>query len=320
MSVPRRLIHQSFTAKDAKDAKEKQKGKGVRPLRGLPRIFLRLRKSYIDPTYSYKGVLVMRPLIAIAFLLMVGIVHSQEPPKGNAKQQKAATEQRGTEKAPIFVKTPGPTTQVERDSEHYEKLEKPENERRITSATVALAWITGFLAFFTFGLWIATYRLVKDAKDTAKNELRAYVGIQDITVRRLPEGIFQAVVTVVNGGRTPAYSFRRFLNVGVFDATHTSFGVGELTSPMPMAPNTPTPMRKVLPIISQEDVDRVSAPHAARHVFVWGRIEYKDIFKVPQHVTFRFMSREIIRGYSENAPPIVMGWALHPADDGNDAT
>ena len=113
----------------------------------------------------------MRILIisALAIIFLTGWVSSfsKEPPKQDIATQQGRAEQRGSEQSPLFVKTPGPNTEAEGNYETYEKYEKPENERRITNATVALAWITGALAFFTALLWFATYRLSSSLSDLA---------------------------------------------------------------------------------------------------------------------------------------------------------
>ena len=91
----------------------------------------------------------------------------QEAPQAKSGNQDAATEKRGAESTPGFVKSSSQTSERDATYERYEKEEKPANERRVTSATVALAWITGLLALFTALLWYATYRLSADAKKTA---------------------------------------------------------------------------------------------------------------------------------------------------------
>jgi hypothetical protein len=115
----------------------------------------------------------MRTLIAIGLLsssLAFGAL--QEPPKSKPSDQQRKTEQRGSEESPLVIKLAGPNTEAEGNYETYEKYEKPKNERRITTATIALAWITGALAFFTALLWFATYRLSSDAKENAVTQVK----------------------------------------------------------------------------------------------------------------------------------------------------
>ena len=239
-----------------------------------------------------KGVLSMRYLIAVclALVLALGIAHSQEPPKGKVKQQKPAAEQRSTEQAPLFEKTPDPTTQAERDYEHYEKFEKPKNERRITNATIALAWITGFLAFFTFGLWIVTYYLVKDAKDTAKRQLRAYLSPHILTHGNFGDRIrpFRPEFKIRNSGQTPAHDVTVRIKTKILpypshealptpDPWHGSFVIG---------PNSEVNICCELDkLLTDGEREEIKAGTRQR-IYVWGDVNYVDAFGSPQSIDF----------------------------------
>jgi hypothetical protein len=48
---------------------------------------------------------------------------------------------------------------------------KFENDRWLVNSTIWLAGVTTFLAVFTFGLWLATYRLAKEAKESAATQI-----------------------------------------------------------------------------------------------------------------------------------------------------
>src|SRR5208283_6063648 len=79
----------------------------------------------------------------------------------------------GTNNNPIVIKiAPSPSDDAETKHE--------DNETKTRVATERLFWGTLALAIFTFFLWRSTYKLVKDAKDTSKRDLRAYVGTEDI--------------------------------------------------------------------------------------------------------------------------------------------
>lgn len=152
----------------------------------IPLILLRIRSSLL--------------IVALSFC---GYAWPNEPVKCNTTQQQSCEKQRGTEQSPVFVTTSSPTTQSARDYEHYEKIEKPDNERLITNSTAALAGITFFLALFTGGLWIATYCLIKDSKDTSRKELRAYVGQESVSISNIIEGK-KIEIVIKNFGKTIA--------------------------------------------------------------------------------------------------------------------
>jgi hypothetical protein len=58
------------------------------------------------------------------------------------------------------------------------------------AATVVLAILTLTLALGTFGLWLATRRLVRGAEDTAERQLRAYVLFASL-LGRVPRATLQ---------------------------------------------------------------------------------------------------------------------------------
>jgi len=227
----------------------------------------------------------------LSFVLAVGIAQSQEPPKPDAKQQKAGAKQRGTEKVPIFVKTPAPTTQAERDYETYEKREKPANERKITDATVALAWITGVLALFTAGLWFATYRLVREAKDTAKRQLRAYLSIDGFPyvshLDTTDNTIWWSIHPVwKNGGATPTTSL--FLNTDASlrnEKLPDNFdfpGAPGETIRMLVGANATVTART----LAIKGADLMAVRDGTKFFYIWGWAKYKDIFPdTPERIT-----------------------------------
>lgn len=119
----------------------------------------------------------MRLLIAIAFVCCTGSAYSQLPsPSGvqgtqqqNAKStqpaQDAASEQRGTERRPLFIKSlPSPDSEAEARHKEYEHHEKPMLERFMGWGTLALSIFTFILFVFTGLLWWVTLQLSKDAK------------------------------------------------------------------------------------------------------------------------------------------------------------
>src|SRR3989338_8343946 len=127
----------------------------------------------------------MRTKLLLIALLFAGnaATQSQEPsptpakasqkPQANPKQhkQRAAEDQRGTEKSPVFIKVipslavePQPTKEADKGDDY-------------TSPEWWLVYITGALVCFTFGLmiytarlWGATKTLAEDARNTADRQ------------------------------------------------------------------------------------------------------------------------------------------------------
>lgn len=111
-------------------------------------------------------------LLAIAFLIAVGLssLAALEPQSNtNKPAQKAKAAKQGTENNPLFVKVvPADKSEPKPSKKQQTEQHGSENEVRIATATVALAWITGTLAFFTALLWLANLALVKDSKKSAQ--------------------------------------------------------------------------------------------------------------------------------------------------------
>ena len=117
--------------------------------------------------------------IGIVFVvLFAGVAHSKENPNSETTETKKApdNEQRGSNNNPITVKIlPSPDADTKAAKEEHYREEKASEDKWLTRSTVWLAFVTTPLAVFTALLWIATWRLVKGAEDTAKRQLRAYV-------------------------------------------------------------------------------------------------------------------------------------------------
>lgn len=166
----------------------------------------------------------MRPAIATALALACKLALSQPPiPSGRERIQppqasasnaasQAIAEQRGTANVPLFVQSvPSPENEEDAAHKKYERYEKPSLDRRITIGTELLALFTFLLFCFTAALWLATRRLVKDADKSAKQQLRAYVGVKRAWIAQggpyIDSPVF-AQVCIVNAGQTAAHNAR----------------------------------------------------------------------------------------------------------------
>ncbi len=73
------------------------------------------------------------------------------------------------------------------------------------AATVFLAILTLTLALGTFGLWLATRRLVRGAGDTAERQLRAYVFLENAFFEKTGADTWAIHYRIKNFGQTPAH-------------------------------------------------------------------------------------------------------------------
>jgi len=123
--------------------------------------------------------------------------HTDEP------RDNTSADNRGTLEHPLIVKTV--RTPEEAQQETDDRNEKSANDRRLTWATVALAFMTAGLVAYTGVLSHATRKLVRDAKDTAKRQLRAYVFIENAWLKQVAgHSAWEITYRVKNFGQTPA--------------------------------------------------------------------------------------------------------------------
>ncbi len=92
-------------------------------------------------------------------------------PQTGATQNTSQGDQRGSDANPVVIKVV-PAPNAEKHAAKQEEIEgqKARREERLIGATISLAVITLFLAAFTAGLWWATYRLAKEAKESSATQ------------------------------------------------------------------------------------------------------------------------------------------------------
>jgi hypothetical protein len=262
-------------------------------------------------------------MLWLAAVLLIAILlslpaHSNSPMKqaphsqtSQASTDAKAVVQRGTEDAPLVVKTlPAEKTDAERQDEARERAERSASEQSLVNYTAALAIFTAVLAISTVALWWATKGLrdfaaqqaadmkssiavARQAADAAKMsadaavaaDLPIFVVESKITIGRR-EGTYS--IPFGNHGRTPAVMMADCL-------------VLELDKALPDKPR--------YPIHSLERVDRprvveknheytVSRPASVsdadwdrilkRETILWayGYIEYIDFLKIKRRDGF----------------------------------
>jgi hypothetical protein len=161
------------------------------------------------------------------------------------------------------------------------------------------ALATILLAVVTLGLvWNAA-----EQQKTTRAQLRAYIfpGTAKIENADSLAGVLEAHVYIKNSGQTPAYdvvsvtglALSRYpssddLNLTITDRelveaqTRTSMGPGQIEVAIASArPSLSRPL-------TMEERDKLVAGTAI--IYVYGRIDYRDIFGASQRTTFRFMA------------------------------
>jgi hypothetical protein len=178
-------------------------------------------------------------VIALAFLAANasdswGQSKRSTPPREEAKtaQQPAATDQRGTEQSPAFVKIiPAPKTAEETEADRKEKEQKDTNDTRLVWFTGLLAGI-GFLQLLVFG-WqgFQLKRTVTAAKEATELANKEFISTHRPKI--IVYGLnFSGDVT---GDQPVPISFR-YVNSGDSDAVVTGFGTRIIQLADPLVP------------------------------------------------------------------------------------
>jgi hypothetical protein len=173
----------------------------------------------------------------------------------------------------------------------------------------------------TVGLWSATWWLVKSAEKTAERQLGAYIGIEWCKVISNDWGsTFEVEVQIKNAGQTPAFDVTHRIAAGlrVLHGEPLDFTMPERRpSKLPLAPGITFILRTPIAIGGPSGVGTIGF---GRTIFVWGRIDYEDVFDKPQRLEFRFSSADPIRRSDGGMTMHIIGWRMDHEDEGNTAT
>jgi hypothetical protein len=165
----------------------------------------------------------------------------------------------------------------------------------------------------------AARETVNVARDTARTELRAYMGIDKATWGHLPDlNASAAILTVKNFGNTPAHDVviksccmvRGFPSDGPFKLLPIDEGL-QTTSKNMTGPGNEFTQSVVMPV----DATQLALLKSG-HLGMWtfGEITYKDAFGAEHKTTFRF-----IIGGDAGVPPSDSSAGMTFAPDGNTA-
>jgi hypothetical protein len=188
-------------------------------------------------------------------------------------------------------------------------------ERFINAVGVAfIAAFTVLLALSTAMLWHATRALVRDAKDTAERQLRAYVGDYkaDMKIVTFEAGGFgvRAHLELRNFGQTPAYDFTIWSRTQVDEENAIPFGQG-LQEGVALQKTVAFPDAglHVNQIFAVTDEDLAAIRNGTKKVFLWGEAKYVDAFKRNRQFDFRIWNTN--RNYDH--PGEVWDMGAHPS-------
>jgi len=235
----------------------------------------------------------LRILRGAALVVVVVVVCHAQQNKNNSTEAK-----NGKNTSPnvtVVVKQENPP-HVEEGEKQNEEESKIQN--KLTNFTGLLV-VVGLVQAFVLGLtaWLIkrqadqmveagkqTERIIAQMKDTTVRQLRAYVGPSAATIKCAGVGKYFAAVEIKNFGQTPAYKMRNFTDsyIGPYKSEETQFkepsGSGIYTTGT-LFPNSP--------FYGSKDVE-TSNPDTG-HIFIYGKIEYEDVFKQKRWTRYRFV-------------------------------
>ncbi len=274
----------------------------------------------------------MRWILCLALLAVCAPAYSQTPPqaprietKEQTKDSPPADDNSRQNSQTATVPPPIPLQQTsnintKKTSEDAQRGSDEASEywtlasHRVNVTDTLLVAFTGLLFVATLFLYFATRSLVTGAERTARHELRAYMGVEHVTIqgeyRGGPPGFGK--FTIRNFGKTMAKDAQIWLvGTGVTVGDITNFPLGERKSKTVVMPNEAIgfdePINK-----TKEDSDLLR--QNIGFTYLWGRIEYTDVFGEPHWTTFRFVS------YKQWIIQDMTGWDVKTCDEGNDAT
>lgn len=251
---------------------------------------------------------------------------SQGPAPSSPKQAQApntqssiykecpAPNQRGSEDAPFVIKVlPSPNTNPPSAYQTCQQNNEPSPDWGLTLATILIAVFTGGVFVFTARMWWT-------ARDTAKRQLRAYMGVSE--EMHVPGGkigghgkvTFQPFMK--NYGSTPAYNVWVEGNAGIFKKSEIgpSFHYRIKKTPNPSKGTMSPGQTNYIVCETEEDISDQTIKginFSDDALFVYGTVHYNDAFTKPRKTNFCFEIK--FRGDSRE----VDGW--HITADHNDA-
>lgn len=209
-------------------------------------------------------------------------------------QKNEATKQEELSTPPHVIESKSVEQKSASATDKKEDEKKCEFTNRLTTDPIYL--LTFFLVAATFGLWWATHRLVTGSENTAKRQLRAYVFVSLADGEKMfhddKSGCLSAPLIIKNYGQTPAYKMKCNVFIGILKKplseqldppNYDNGSIGCLASGQ-VVRQYPTLPRKI------DIPERNLILNGTHAIYVWGYLEYMDIFKSTQRVQFRMYS------------------------------
>jgi hypothetical protein len=263
----------------------------------------------------------MRLMLIATLLLFSSLAwgQSQEPPRQNSQstEQNPNAEQRGTERAPFVIKIQPAQAQQETAARSNNKIEKGFDGWGLSDKIAAVASFAAFLQF------IALLATVSVMLWTATRQMRAYVyadnaGLYEGMMLTPPMPVHANEPGVVlvwrNTGQTPAVKVISWGQIAVIEpANEHTLVVPPLQDIYFNNLGSGGTANKAIwfgRALTASEITDIGV--GVRAIYLYGRIEYRTIFKRKKWTSFRFR-------YSGAFPP-PSGVIFQVCEKGNDAS
>jgi hypothetical protein len=248
-------------------------------------------------------------LAAIAVIALIGLVviaskpdaqRHQEQHQAKPAEQDAAAKPSGNESTQEQSECRAEDQEKHNYWERFVCYVETRDKFFTAFGTIIIAAFTVCLVIATVSLYVATKNLVESADDTSQRQLRAYIGLHggETTIYPFEQGGFAFIAHVEfrNYGQTPAHDLTTKCNVKIDVPENVPFddfpGV-ERGTPTVAFKDVSFHVRMGWPI---SEADKVALFERRKVFFVWGIVEYKDVFDKPHRFKFHMMSAELATG------------------------
>ena len=211
--------------------------------------------------------------------------------------------------------TPSAANEEKTNSRGDDKGEPHQEGPKITDWLIG--WSTIATGAFTLALAVFTYRLWTSGEKHSERQLRAYVLVEKGGVGNFIAGeVPYAKVRFRNSGQTPASQISVMITMDLCKFPRPNFepfsGDDSRRSRGPIGPET----KFTIPVALKRTIDleeRAKVVCGDKAIYVFGRVDYMDVFERKQWTTFRFIVRGRGEDFGDNPD-------LTVASEGNDAT
>ena len=165
----------------------------------------------------------------------------------------------------------------------------------------------------------AAVKQTQIAQDTARRELRAYLGVRSAKISILSDNHLQAIVEIHNTGSTPAHDVTKSIAISVRDSKNP----GDFPSPErykgrgPIVPGAWWTFRVEETGVTRAEMEDIY--QYKKSIFVWGEATYRDAFGESQILAFRYRN---LAAHQTILPEgrLITGWDVEPEEEGNSST